>query len=376
VFARAFGEGPPARIALAPGRVNLIGDHTDYNVGFVLPMAIDRYVSVAFRPRDDRRLRAVASAFEETREADLDGLDAERGTGWMAYVAGVAWALRQSGARLVGLDLAIHSTVPVAAGLSSSAALELAVARALAHAATHEWDPVAMALNCQRAENDFVGMKCGIMDQYSIACAEAGAAVLLDCRSLGSRSVGIPTTAAVVVMDTGVARSLVGSAYNERRAACEAAVATIAGIAPGVASLRDVDRALLERAATRLPDTAYRRAAHVVEENWRPVRMAEALARGDLEAAGREMDDSHASLRDLYEVSSRELDLITALARAHPACYGARMTGAGFGGCAVALVKAGRADAFVSEVERAYREASSTHGTLFVCRPVAGARLA
>jgi galactokinase len=376
LFARTYGEGPPARVTLAPGRVNLIGDHTDYNGGFVLPMAIDRYVGAAFRPRGDNRLRATASAFSETREVDLDDLDTQRGTGWMAYVAGVAWTLQEAGLRLVGLDLAIHSTVPVAAGLSSSAALELAVARALADAASLPWDPVEMALRCQRAENEFVGMKCGIMDQYSIACAQSGAAVLLDCRSLESRAVPIPAEAAVVVMDTGVGRSLVGSAYNERRAACESAVEAIAAVAPGVSSLRDVDRALLERAAPRLPESAYRRAAHVVEENWRPVRMSEALARGDLAAAGHEMDESHASLRDLYEVSSRELDLVTTLARAHPACYGARMTGAGFGGCAVALVKAVDVDAFVTQVERAYAEAGTARGHLFTCRPVAGARLA
>jgi len=370
-----FGGPLPARVAVAPGRVNLIGDHTDYNGGFVLPMAIDRYVAIAYRARGDRRLRAVALAFDETREADLDALDAHRGEGWLAYVAGVAWALQQDGSRLCGLDMAIVSTIPVAAGLSSSAALELAAARALADAAALAWDPVRMALRCQQAEHDFVGMKCGIMDQYVVACAEAGSAVLLDCRSLESRAVPIPAEAAVVVMDTGMARSLVGSAYNERRESCEAAVATIAASVPGVASLRDVSRAQLEQALPRLSPSAHRRAAHVVEENWRPVRMAEALARGDLAAAGREMDDSHASLRDLYEVSSHELDLVTALARQHPACYGARMTGAGFGGCAVALVQADQADTFVADVEPAYRDASGAPGTLFVCRPVAGARV-
>jgi len=374
-FGSTFGSGTDARVALAPGRVNLIGDHTDYNDGFVLPMAIDRFVTIAFRPRRDRRLRALATAFDEVREANLDRLDGARAAGWMSYVAGMAWAMQSKGMTLRGLDLAIHSTVPVAAGLSSSAALELASARALASAASLPWDPVRMARLGQLAENEFVGMKCGIMDQYAVSCAEADAALLLDCRSLESRPVPIPAGAAVVVMDTGKARSLVGSAYNERRASCEAAVRVLAGSAPAVRALRDVDRAQLDRAADRLDETAYRRAAHVVDENWRPVHMAEALADGDLDRAGRIMNDSHESLRDLYEVSSRELDLVTTLARAHPACFGARMTGAGFGGCAVALVRADAAPAFVEDVGRQYNEAADARGTLYVCRPVAGARV-
>ena len=374
-FADTFGSGADTRVAVAPGRVNLVGDHTDYNDGFVLPMAIDRFVTIAFRPRRDRRLRALATAFDEIREADLDRLDAARGADWMAYIAGVAWAMQSRGMKLGGLDLAIHSTVPVAAGLSSSAALELASARALAYAASQPWDPVRMARLGQLAENEFVGMNCGIMDQYVVSCAEADAAVLLDCRSLEARAVPIPAAATVVVMDTGVARSLVGSEYNERRASCEAAVRALAGRVPSVRALRDVDRAQLERAAGRLDDTSFRRAAHVVDENWRPVRMAEALTAGDLERAGVIMNDSHASLRDLYEVSSRELDLITGLARAHPACYGARMTGAGFGGCAVALVRTEAAPRFVDEVCRRYGDLGEARGTLYVCRPVAGARV-
>jgi galactokinase len=374
-FAVAFGDRPSARVAVAPGRVNLIGDHTDYNDGFVLPMAIDRFVTIAFRPRRDRRIRALATAFDEVREADLDHLDGARGAGWLSYVAGMAWAMQASGMSLRGLDLAIHSTVPVAAGLSSSAALELASACALASAGSLPWDPVRMARLGQLAENQFVGMNCGIMDQYVVACAQAGAAVLLDCRSLESRPVPVPAGAAIVVMDTGKARSLVGSEYNARRASCEAAVRVLAASSPSVRALRDVDRGQLDRAADRLDETAYRRALHVVDENWRPVRMGEALAGGDLGRAGAIMNDSHASLRDLYEVSSRELDLITALARAHPSCFGARMTGAGFGGCAVALVRAGDAPAFVEEVGRQYNEGAGVRGTLYVCRPVAGARV-
>jgi galactokinase len=374
-FADAFGSLTATRVAAAPGRVNLIGDHTDYNGGFVLPMAIDRFVTIAFRPRRDRRLRALATAFDEIREADLDGLEGARAAGWMSYVAGMAWAMQSNGMTLRGLDLAIDSTVPVAAGLSSSAALELASARALAAAASLPWDPIQMARLGQLAENEFVGMNCGIMDQYVVSCARADAALLLDCRSLESRPVPIPGEAAVVVMDTGKARSLVGSEYNERRASCDAAVRVLARSVPSVRALRDVDRTMLDSAADRLDGTVFRRAAHVVDENWRPVRMAEALAAGDLQRAGAAMNDSHASLRDLYEVSSRELDLVTTIARAHPACFGARMTGAGFGGCAVALVRAGAATTFVEEVGKQYNDAADARGTLYVCRPVAGARV-
>jgi galactokinase len=365
----------PAVVAFGPGRVNLIGEHTDYNDGFVLPMALERGVAIACGTRADRHIRAYAAQPDEMRDIPLDGLAPGGVAGWPAYVAGVAWALEQDGAVLPGLDVVITSDLPIGAGLSSSAALEVATARAIAQVANRPWDPVAMARLCQRVENDFVGMPCGVMDQLAAAAARAGCATLLDCRSLETAFVPVPTAAAVVVMDTGVRRALVQSAYAERRAACERAVAVLREGNPGVRALRDVDEAMLAAARGRLDPLVFRRASHVVAENRRPPAMATALGANDLAAAGRLMNDSHASLRDLYDVSCPELDLVCELARAHPACCGARMTGAGFGGCAVALVRQDGAEAFVRAVEGAYRARGPGGEPFFMTRPGEGARL-
>jgi len=263
----------------------------------------------------------------------------------------------------------------VGAGLSSSAALEMAVARALCDAADIVWDPFAMARLGQKAENDFVGVGCGIMDQFASAASHEGCALLLDCRSLETEAVPIPAEAAVVVMDTGARRSLAGSAYNDRRASCEAAVRSLLSLAPGIRALRDVDETLLARGRDLMDAVSFRRASHIVVENRRPVEMAAALRSGDLDHAGRLMNDSHASLRDLYQVSCVELDLVTDLAREHPGCRGARMTGAGFGGCAVALVDRSDVEAFITDVHIAYRSRIDLPSAFFACRPSAGARL-
>jgi galactokinase len=373
-FNESFGE-PPAGVALAPGRVNLIGEHTDYNDGFVLPMAIDRHTAVAFRRRDDRVLRAAARAFPGSREIQLDGLEPGI-AGWAGYVAGVAWALEGAGHAVRGVDLLVDGNVPMGAGLSSSAALELATARALAAASDIEWNPVEMAKLGQKAESGFVGMNCGLMDQLASAACREGCALLLDCRSLESEAVELPGDVRVVVMDTGARRELVGSAYNARRASCESAVETVRRHHPGVRALRDVTADQLEALRRELDAETYRRARHVVVENLRPVAFAEALRNGDRTGAGCLMNESHASLRDLYDVSSRELDRITELAREHPACYGARLTGAGFGGCAIALVAADGAESFSAEVHGAYRSEIDLPSAFFVCRPSAGAHLA
>ena len=373
-FARAFGR-PAAGLAVAPGRVNLIGEHTDYNDGFVFPMAIDRAVGAAFAPRDDRELRIHAVAYDQTRAIGLEGLAPGAADGWLGYAAGIAWALQEAGHAVVGADLAIDSDVPMGSGLSSSAALELAVARALAAVSGLEWSPVEMARLAQRAENRFVGVNCGLMDQLASALGAEGRALLLDCRSLETRSVPVPEGAVVVVMDTAAARSLAESAYNERRASCEAAVAALRPLAPEIQALRDVDEALLARGRGRMDETAFRRASHVVPECRRPQALAALLESGDLAGAGRLMDASHASLRDLYEVSCPELETMTELARARPGCFGARLTGAGFGGCAIALVERDAAPGFAREVQAAYRDASGLPGALYPCRASAGARL-
>lgn len=273
------------------------------------------------------------------------------------------------------MDLVVDGDLPLGSGLSSSAALEMAMARAICASSDIPWQPTIMARLGQRAENEFIGVSCGLMDQFASAAAEPGCALLLDCRSLETAAVPIPASARIVVMDTGSPRALAESAYNDRRWSCEHAVDELARIEPGILALRDVTPDLLVRAREELDETTFRRASHVVEENLRPRAFARALARNDLDGAGRLLDESHASLRDLYEVSSRELDLITGLARRHPACYGARLTGAGFGGCAIALVAAGAEDDFIERVRSAYDAASGLVGDLFSCEAAGGARL-
>ena len=373
-FRESFpGEAP--RLAMAPGRVNLIGEHTDYNDGFVLPMAIARAALVAFRPRNDGVLRAHSIAFDATKEAAIASLAAPGGHDWFAYVAGVLWAFASEGLPVCGLDVVVDGDVPIGAGLSSSAALEMATARALCAATGSPWQPARMAKLGQRAENAYVGMNCGIMDQFASAACEPGNALLLDCRSLETRAVPLPKGVAVVVMDTGARRSLAASAYNERRAACERVVAEIARTRPGIAALRDVSAEDLEAVKARLDETDAKRASHVIAEIARPAALAAAFGEGDLVKAGRLMKESHVSLRDLYEVSCEELDLITGLARRQPSCYGARMTGAGFGGCGIALVDEGDVAAFCEEVLFGYKATFDLPAALYPCRPMAGAHL-
>jgi galactokinase len=382
-FEQAYGR-TPGLMAAAPGRVNLIGEHTDYNDGFVLPMAIDRHVVVAFSPREDHLLRAYAADFGETRELSLDALErrttieparrSPRG-GWFGYVAGVAWAMLGAGHALRGADLAIASELPVGGGLSSSAALEIAVARALGAISDVAWDPPAAARLAQQAEHEFAGVACGIMDQLSVASAREGCALLIDCRSLEMRDVPIPDIARILVFDSGLRRELTTSAYNERRASCERVVAALRARDAWVRALRDVDDAMLAEQAASLDPADVRRASHVIAENRRPAALAEAFAARDLARAGRLMMHSHASLRDLYEVSAPELDTLVDLAIEQPGCTGARLTGAGFGGCVIALVEAGSVERVMSSVEAGYEERTGRSTTAFVCLPSAGAQV-
>ena len=379
-FASAFGYASRG-VAMAPGRVNLIGEHTDYNDGFVLPLALEYGVAAAFAPRTDAVVRAHAVSFDATAEAAISDLTPPRKRLrpeqplWFTYVAGMVWALREAGVAVHGVDLAIASDVPIGAGLSSSAAIEMAVARAVCAASSIAWDPPAMARHGQRAENEFVGVSCGIMDQFASAASVDGHALLLDCRSLETRAVAIPPGASIVVMDTGVRRALAASEYNARRDACERAVRSVRAFAPAVGALRDVDQAMLARARHSMDAEAYRRAEHVVAEIQRPLELAEALKVHDLGRAGRLMDESHASLRDLYEVSSPELDAMVEAARGHTACFGARLTGAGFGGCAVALVASAEVDAFRRHVESGYATRTGRQAQTFASRPARGAHL-
>jgi len=374
-FASVFGPTAEPLVAVAPGRVNLIGEHTDYNDGWVLPMAIDRCAGVAAAPRADRTLRAHAAVFGETREVEIDELRPPGGAQWLSYVAGVAWSMISAGLDVTGADLVLDGDVPLGSGLSSSAAVEMAVARALCALSGLPWEELRMVLLGQRVEGEFVGVKGGMMDQFAAVFGREGHALLLDCRTLAAESVPLPEAAAVVVMDTGAPRSLAASAYNERSRSCRLAVEAIRTLDPAVRALRDVDEPLLERARDRMSEIEHRRARHVVAENRRPLAMAEALARSDLTTAGRLMNESHASLRELYEVSSDELEAFTELARCHPACFGARLTGAGFGGCAIALVEADAAEEFMAEVHAGYRARFDLPSAVFVCRSASGARL-
>jgi galactokinase len=352
-FRERFGGEP--RLFHAPGRVNLIGEHTDYNEGFVLPIAIDRGTLVAARARGDRILRVHSMDTGETAVADLDGHPpAPRGL-WVDYVEGVARTLESGGTRLPGADLLLAGDVPIGAGLSSSASLELSVGLALASLAGIVPDPVALALAGQAAEHRYVGARVGIMDQLVSALGVGGRALLIDCRSLAVRPVALDAQrASVVVCDSGVKHSLAGSQYNRRRRECEEAVAVLARSLPGIRALRDVTPRDLAAHGRLLPSLLLRRASHVVRENARTLEAADALDSGDLELAGRLMQASHASLRDLYEVSSPELDLLASTASSVPGVWGARMTGGGFGGATVQLVRPEAVDAVTERLREAY----------------------
>ena len=326
------------RVARAPGRVNLIGEHTDYNLGYVLPAAIDLEIRIACIPATDRRVELVSEATGERACFDLDEIGPSAG-GMAAYVAGTAWALAEAGIPTRGVRGALASSLPRASGLSSSAALELATAWALVE------DPAAiapleLARICQRAENAYVGVNCGLMDQFASACGAAGAAMLLDCRSLDWQPVTLPlATHALVAIHTGSSRNLSTSQYNARRAQCEAAAAVLARDDPAIRSLRDVTPAMLPAVAARVDQETYRRCRHVVTENVRVMETIAALAADDLAAVGALFAASHASLRDDYEVVSPELESLVEIAVSVPGVVAARMTGAGFGGCTINLVE-------------------------------------
>jgi galactokinase len=322
----------------APGRVNLIGEHTDYNDGFVMPAAIEFATYVEVTGRADRKLVAHSENYSETCEFDLDESDAQARGHWSDYVRGVAVTLERAGHRLNGANLRIRSDVPIGAGLSSSAALEVATALALLRDAPME--RIALAQLCQRAENEFVGVRCGIMDQFSACHARAGQALLLDCRTLEYRFAALPPGVKLVIANTMVRHSLASGEYNRRRAECEEGAAYFGR------SLRDVTMAELQRAGRGLSEVVFRRCRHVITENARAVAAASALGHADLRAFGRLMDQSHRSLRDDYEVSCAELDGLVESAAGLPGVYGSRMTGGGFGGCTVSLVQEEYVEAF------------------------------
>jgi galactokinase len=366
--------GPGGRVFRAPGRVNLIGDHTDYNDGFVMPAAIGLYTWVRARRRGDRMIEAYSAYFNETVSLSLDTLAGPPRGHWSDFVRGVAATLEGVGHRLSGADLLLHGDVPMGAGLSSSASLEVATALALTSLSGMEVPRVELAKLCQRAEHEYVGTRCGIMDQFIASLGVTGHALMLDCRSLEYQLLPIPAGLQIVICNCMVKHQLASGQYNQRRADCEAGVTLLRKHLPAIRALRDLRIAELEAYEHALPATVYRRCRHVVTENERVLAASQALQSGDAGQFGDLMYQSHASLRDDYEVSCKELDLLVELASASSGVYGARMTGGGFGGCTVNLVEANASASFQKHIVQAYAEATGIAPELYICDPAQGAQ--
>lgn len=367
--------GTTAKIYRAPGRVNLIGEHTDYNDGFVMPAAIDFSCWVAIAPRDDHNLVIHSENFADSVEVNLkDHMPAPSGK-WYDYPLGVAWVLQLAGHNLRGASLLVHGEVPLGAGLSSSAALEISTGLALLGNSGCQIDRTRLALLCQRAENEFVGAHCGIMDQFISCYGQAGHGLMLDCRSLDYQLIPIPNGVNLVICNTMVKHELGSSEYNVRRAECEQGVRKLAEVLPGIRALRDVKFAQLEQHRGRLPEVVYKRCRHVITENDRVCKAALALQKGEIQSLGKLMADSHQSLRDDYEVSCAELDLMVNLASQQKGVYGARMTGGGFGGCTINLVNAENTTEFQRGVAEGYHSATGRHPDIYVCKASQGAEM-
>ena len=369
----------PEFVARAPGRVNLLGEHVDYNDGWVLPVAIDRaaYLAVGADEGDTATLAAPdierQTRFRLTELDDKVDVDGQPLARWAWYPAGVAWALRQEGLAVSGIQAALSSSVPRGSGLSSSAAVEVAYACAWQRLGGWQLPAMDLALLCQRAENKYVGVNSGIMDQFASACGRAGHAMLLDCRTLESQPVPLPFGVSIVVADTTIRRELGRSEYNIRRAQCEQAVQTLRQVLPGIRALRDVSLDDFNRYSHLLDPVVESRARHVVEEMARTLQAVELLKQGRLDDFGNLMNACHASLRDLYEVSSPELDAMARAAQRIEGCYGARLTGAGFGGCTVNLVATPATGNFQRQLAAAYHAATGLTAEIYVCQAAAGA---
>ncbi len=370
-FHQRFGGAPP-RLFRAPGRINLIGEHTDYNLGFVLPVALDLACYTAVASNRCGRLRVFSENFQEGAEWALDAVSSARRRGhWSDYVAGVARELVRAGYGIQGSDLLIWSTVPAGAGLSSSAALEVSVALALL--GDRRMDPLDLALLCRRAENEFVGMPCGIMDQYISVFGRERAAIKIDCRSLEHEVVLLPPGVEIVAVNSMVKHELGSSAYRDRVRECREAVEAVRRRRPWVASLRDVRQPELEELAGEIPAVPLRRARHVVTENERVVAFVEACRRQDTTAMGELLVASHRSLQHDYEVSCEELDFLVDTALSLPGALGARMTGGGFGGCTVNLTASGESQNFITAIQQAYQRRFGVTPECYLCHPSPGA---
>ncbi len=372
-FHARFGAAPSFFVR-SPGRVNLIGEHVDYNDGFVLPMAVPLQTEFAIRPRDDGQVTLYSPLFEDELTFSLDALQLQHS--WIDYAQGVALELQKAGIQTRGFEGVVTSNMPLASGLSSSASLEVGVALTFLQLANVQMPASEVALLCQRAENLFVGVNCGIMDQMAVAACAQNHALLLDCRSLEMEQVPLSLGDYVfVITDSAAPRELASSAYNERRAQCEQGLAILQPLEAGTRSLRDITPLQLSAHSSQLPEPILKRVRHVVEEIARTGLAVSELKRGDLGAFGQRMNESHDSLRHFYEVTSPELDFLTDFARNYEGVLGSRMTGAGFGGCTVTLIETARAEAFMTAQIAAYKTATGREARGWICSTAAGAQV-
>ena len=366
-FYSKYGE-KPNMVVKSPGRVNIIGEHTDYNNGFVLPMAIDRHIKIAFRSRNDDKIKLQSIGFDN--EVNCSIYDDKYVGDWQDYVKSISWVLLKNNYELKGWEGVMTSNIPVGAGLSSSAALLLAILKVFSVTSSFSWDGLKMAKLARTAENEFLQLKSGIMDQMICALGRPEHAMLLDCRDLSSKFVTIPSNVKIIILDTLTRRELVDSKYNERVKQCEASAEYF-----GCNSLRDVDIETFEEKKSGLDELLLRRSKHVIYENHRVIEVSEAMRNNDVNKIGQLMNDSHYSLKNDYEVSSKELDIMVEIAQKEAGCFGARMTGAGFGGCAIALIDESFQEQFMRNIFNNYYLKTGIKPMVYVCDPSSGAIL-
>lgn len=371
-FAKLYGN-EPVLWTQAPGRVDLMGSHTDYNQGFVLTMAIDRSTWIAARPRNDRRVVIHSMNVDGYGDFNLDSIEHDLAFPWTDYVRGVAVSLQQAGYELRGFEGLVHSAVPVSSGVSSSAALEVSTATMFRELGGLQIEPVKLALLCQKAENEFVGVNSGILDQYTSVMGQAGCTLLLDCRELSSQTAPVGEGIQAVICDTQAKRELSGSEYAERRAQCEEGARRLATFYPSITALRDVTLAQLEKHESDLPDVVFKRCRFIIEENQRVLELAEMLSAGDRAGIRSLTADSYVGARDLYEIGSREMELMMRAMLKGAGVIGARQAGAGFGGCMIALVETDRVDRFIEQVASEYRSTSGIDAQVYPVEAAAGA---